>query len=97
MAAVGATFCSTGKGPQKEKKSVGEMLKYLTSRADRAKFWRREGSVLIIDMVALRQVKEDDDAGQRRQQGVAVGYCSCGAAYPSHVQRGGNRGARRKR
>ena len=72
-------------------------MKYLLSRSDRARFWRREGSVLIIDMVALGHAKENDDAGQRRQQGVAVGYCSCGAAYPSHVQRGGNRDARRKR
>ena len=63
MASVGATFCSTGKGPQKQKKNVGEMLKYLTSRSDRAKFWRREGSILEIDMVALRQVMEKDNAG----------------------------------
>ena len=48
-------------------------------------------------MVALRQEKEKYDAGQRRRQGVAVGYCSCGAAYPSYAQRGGDRNARRKR
>ena len=71
-------------------------MKYLHSRTDRARFWRREGSVLIADMVALRQVMEED-AGQRRQRGTVVGYCSCGAAYRSRVQRGGNRDARRKR
>ena len=71
-------------------------MKYLHSRIDRARFWRREGSVLIADMAALRQEMEKE-AGQRRQKGTVVGYCSCGAAYPSRVQRGGNRNARRKR
>ena len=33
---------------------------------------------------------------KRWQQGVAIGYCSCGAAYPSRTQRGGNRDARQK-
>ena len=36
------------------------------------------------------------ETSQRRQKGIVVGYCSCGAAYPSHVQRGGNRNARQK-
>ena len=40
------------------------MLKYLTSRADRARFWRREGSVLEIDLAALRQVMEEENTGQ---------------------------------
>ena len=97
MAAAGATFCSAGKGPQNEKKNVGEILKYLTSRSDRARFWRREGSVLEIDMVALRQEMDKENAGQRQQKGIAVRYCSCGAAYLSRVQRGGDRDARRKR
>ena len=65
MVADGTTFCSPGKGPQKEKKNVGEMLKYLTSRSDRASFWRREGSVLDIDLEALRQAMEKENAGQR--------------------------------
>ena len=82
MAAVGATRDSAGVCPHKEKKNWRESVKYLQSRSDRARFWRREGSVVIIDMVALRQAKEEEGAGQRRQQGVAVGYCSCGAAYP---------------
>ena len=73
------------------------MLKYLTSRSDRARFWRREGSVLDVNLVALRQAMEEEDVGQRQQKGSAVRYCSCGAAYLSRVQRGGDREARRKR
>ena len=37
------------------------------------------------------------DAGQQQRSKIAVGYCSCGAAYPSRLQRGGNREARRQR
>ena len=55
----------------------------------------REGSFLIVDKVALRQEMERD-AGHRQQKGTVVRYCSYGAVYPSHVQRGGNRNARRK-
>ena len=80
----------------KKKKKWRESVKYLHSRIDRARFWRREGSVLIADMAALRQEMERE-ASQRRQKGTVVGYYSCGAAYPSRVQRGGNRNARRKR
>ena len=97
MAAAGVTRDSAGICPYKENKNRRESVKYLLSRLDRARFWRREGSILIIDMVALGQAMEKDDAGQRRRQGVAVGYCSCGAAYPSRVLRGGNRDAKRKR
>ena len=96
MASVGVTSDSAGICSYKEKKKWRESVKYLHSRIDRARFWRREGSVLIADMAALRQVMEEE-AGQRRQKGTVVGYCSCGAAYPSRVQRGGNRDARRKR
>ena len=39
-------------------------MKYLHNRIDRARFWRREGSVLIADMVALRQEMEKE-AGQQ--------------------------------
>ena len=66
MAAVGVTRDSASICPLKENKNRRESVKYLLSRSDRARFWRREGSVLIIDMVALRQEKEKDDAGQRR-------------------------------
>ena len=64
MASVGATCDSAGICPLKENKNRRESVKYLLSRSDRARFWRREGSVLIIDMVALVQAKEKDDAGQ---------------------------------
>ena len=37
------------------------------------------------------------DASQQRQKGTVVGYRSYGVAYPSRVQHGGNRNARRKR
>ena len=40
---------------------------------------------------------EKDDVGQWQRSQIAVGYCSCGAAYPSRVQHGGNREARRRR
>ena len=66
VAAVGATLCSTGTGPYKrnKKRNVGEMLKYLTNRSDRARFWRKEGSVLDIDLEALRQAMEEENTGQ---------------------------------
>ena len=51
---------------------------------------------MVVNMAALWQEMETK-AGQRRQKGTIVGYCSCGAAYPFRVQRGGNRNARRKR
>ena len=38
---------------------------------------------------------EKRGAGQWQQREVVVGYCSCGAAYPSRLQRGGNHKARR--
>ena len=67
MAAVGVTRDSAGICPYIENKNRRESVKYLLSRPDRARFWRREGSILIIDMVALGQVMEKGDAGQRRQ------------------------------
>ena len=56
-------------------------MKYLHSRIDRARFWRREGSVLVVNMVALRQEMETK-AGQQRQKGTVVGYCSCRLRIP---------------
>ena len=53
------------------------------------------GNVLVVDKVALeRSVK---DAGQQSQKRSVIGYCSCGATYPSRVKRGGDRQARRNR
>ena len=65
MAAVGVTRDSASICPLKENKNRRESVKYLLSRVDRARFWWREGSVLIVDVEALRQAKEEDDAGQR--------------------------------
>ena len=64
MASVGVTSDSAGMCSYKEKKKWRESVKYLHSRIDRARFWQREGSVLIADMAALRQVMEEE-AGQR--------------------------------
>ena len=96
MAAVGATSDSATVGSRKERKNWRESVKYLHSRVDRARFLRREGSVMVVNLAALRQEMEMK-AGQQRQKGTVVGYCSCGAAYPPHVDCGGNRNARRKR
>ena len=96
MVSNGATSDSAGICSYNKKKKWRESVKYLHSRIDRARFWRREGSVLIADMVALRQEMERE-AGQRQQKGTVARYCSCGAAYLSRAQRGGDRDARRKR
>ena len=39
---------------------------------------------------------EKINTDQQQQYGIAIGYCSCGVAYPSRVQRGGNCEARRR-
>ena len=97
MAADGAALCSSRISPQKKDKNEWrEMLQYLQSRLDRTRFQRRVGSVIVIDKEALKHEMEER-AGQRQKQGVSVGYCSCGAAYPLRNSRGGNREARRKR
>ena len=96
MVIVGATCDSASAGSLKENKNWREYVKYLHSRVDRARFWWRECYVLIVDMVALGQEMERD-ASQWRQKGIVIGYCSCGAPYPSRVQCDGNHNARRKR
>ena len=89
MATDGATLCSARIGPQKEKKNLREICEYLSkNRIDRTRILRRVGYVLVIDTEALELVKEEG-AGQRSQKGSVIGYCSCGAAYPPRVQRGG--------
>ena len=60
MAFVGATCDSAGICPCKEKKKWRESVQYLHSRVDGARFWWKEGSILIADMVALRQEMERD-------------------------------------
>ena len=72
------------------------MLQYLHNRSDRTRFQGRVGSVIVIEKEALRHEMERR-AGQRQKQGVSVGYCSCGAAYPPRNSRGGNRETRRHR
>ena len=98
VAVVGATLCSASIGPRKEKKNLREICKYLSeNRIDRTRILRKVGDVLEINLEALKQEKEKESAGQRRQKGIAVGYCSCGAAYPPRDKRGGDRLARRQR
>ena len=88
MVAANTISCSTGGGPYKNIKNVRECCQYLTSRKiDRTRIWRKVGNVLVVDKVALeRSVK---DAGQQSQKRSVIGYCSCGATYPSRVKCGG--------
>ena len=96
MVSANTTSCSTGRGPYKNIKNVRECCQYLTSRKiDRTRIWRKVGNVLVVDKVALEQSVKD--AGQQSQKRSVIGYCSCGATYPSRVKRGGDRQARRNR
>ena len=98
MAAAGATLCSARIGPLKEKKNWREFCKYLkNNRLDRTQFWRRVGNVLVCNLEALRQEKDQRNVGQRQKPDVSVGYCSCEAAYPPRDKCGGDRMARRQR
>ena len=67
MASGNATACSASAGLNKIMKEWREFVKYLP-RLDRAGIMRRCGSVLTVDMAALRQVKEKLLADQRQQQ-----------------------------
>ena len=95
MVADGTTRCSTGIRSRKNIKNWREASEYL-HRLGRARFLRREGSVLTCDVVALGKEVEKDDVGQLQRLPITVGYCSCGVAYPSRVQHGGNREARQR-
>ena len=64
MASAGATSDLADICPYKQKKKWRESVQHLRSRIDRARFWQREGSVLVADMVALRQVMEKEDASR---------------------------------
>ena len=97
MVTAETTPCSTGIGSQKENKNWREICKYLQSRVDRTRILRKVGNVLVCNLEALRQEKEQGIVGQRQKQGVSVGYCSCGVAYPPWDQRGGDRMARRQK
>ena len=73
-------------------------MKYLRS-IDRARLMRRCGSVLTIDMAALRQVKEKNNADQRQQQkkAAAVDCSNKGVTQSSCANRAGNRLERRQK
>ena len=62
MAATGATACPTNIGSQKSIKNWREAVKYLNGSVDRARLLRKSGSVLTLDMVALRKEIEKRDA-----------------------------------
>ena len=97
MIAKRITTCSLGNGPQKTRKNWREVCEYLHSRVDRTRILRKVGCVLEVNMEALEQVKRERSAGQRQQQGVAVGCCRCGSAHPPRGKRGGDRNARRQK
>ena len=90
MAAADATRVSAGNCPQKNTKNRREAVKYLLSRIDRARYQRREGSVIVFDLEALRREMEED-TDQWQQKDSAVRCCSCGAACTPRSKRGGNR------
>ena len=84
MVAANTTTCSTSMGLYKNIKNVREFCQYLTSRKiDRTQIWRKVGNVLVVDKVALEQGVKD--AGQQSQKRSVIGYCSCGAVYPSRA------------
>ena len=62
-------------------------MKYLRS-VDRARFLRKSGSVLMLNMVAVKKEMEERNIGQQQRLEVAVGYCIYGAAYLSRLQCG---------
>ena len=98
MAFGNATACSASAGLNKLMKEWREAVKYLP-RVDRAGLMRRCGSVLTVNMVALRQVKERRLADQRQQQKkkAAVDCSNCGVTQSSRPNRAGNRLERRQR
>ena len=67
MATTGATTCPTSVRSQKDIKSWREVVKYLHNNVDRARFLRKKGTVLTLDMVALRKEMERRDASQWQQ------------------------------
>ena len=97
MVADGTTLCSMSVRLRKEKKKLSEIYKYLSeNRVERARFLRRVGDVLEINVEALEQ-RMERDAGQRSQKGSVIGYCRSGVAYSPRIKRGGGREARRQR
>ena len=62
MSTAGATVCSTSIGSQKMIKNWREAVKHF-HRVDRARFLRRDGSVITCDWEALRQEMDTVDVG----------------------------------
>ena len=97
MVADGTTLCFVSIRSQKEKKNLREICKYLNeNRVERTRFLRRVGDVLEIDVEALEQ-RMERKADQKSQKGSEIGYCRCGAAYPSRVKCGGDCKDRRQK
>ena len=66
MAAADVTSCSTSIGSQKEnKKKWGEICKYLQNSVNRTRILRKVGNVLVSDLEALKQEKQQKSASQR--------------------------------
>ena len=63
MAAAGATACPVGIRSQKNIKCWRKVVKYLPS-IDRARFLRKGGSILTLNMVTLRKEIEERSASK---------------------------------
>ena len=63
VAAASATACPVGVRSQKNIKCWRKVVKYLPS-IDRARFLRKSGSILTLNMVALRKEMEERSAGK---------------------------------
>ena len=63
VVAVGTTSCPTSIRSQKSIKIWREAVQYLHSSVDRARFLRKSGSILTLDMVALRKELEKRNIG----------------------------------
>ena len=92
MAAVNATSCLGSARSSRIVKEWRESVKYLRS-IDRARLRRRCGSILTVNMAALRQVKERSTADQWQQQkkAAAVDCSNKGVSQSSRTNRAGNR------
>ena len=98
MAAVNATPCMASARSRRIVKEWRESVKYLRN-IDRARLMRRCGSVLIVNMAALWQMKERSIANQwQQQQKAATIDCSNkGVTQSSRTNRAGNRLERRQK
>ena len=92
MAAVYATSYLASVRSNRIVKEWRESMKYLRS-IDRSRLMRRCGSVLTVNMAALRQMKERNIADQRQQQkkAAAVDCSSKEVTQSSRTNRAVNR------